>query len=603
MMKKIFLLTWVLLAALGCSQDDAVPVEQAAEKTAAFVPHFYGMAMPEKVAPSTKGVANLSKVWNKQMSKNLTVQFLNGTSGYKELVKTYVQEWEKAADVKFIFVEDDQDALIRIGFDYVPGMMSSWALTGTDHLQAFGNQSEPTVHFAQWRRSSDEQKCSDVLRAFGQVLGLELEFRHPDFEPGWITDPDGNINEAKIREYWEGELADYITWAELKKVVLDPLQLPSFLLSKTDEYDPESVMTWPFYDMIANNIPMIEYDTDYKTQLSEQDKKFVENLYGESSLKPKPLVYLPLIEMECTGSKVGFSLTTTQDLTIIWDIDDKEAFQLIDASADSTGYFSLSHTYTENKVHKIIVGQTLKEGQLIPKKSVALIKFDLHNGNKTRNIDIKNINEALEYIRVWGGYDFEPCHFFFDNFKSLKEVYLVRTLNSSLAIGNCPNLESIGTGNYIYKPWSVTHPKQIPEPYQAPDFTWPQNAEPIHSLELLWIRNCPNIKSICLEHTRITSFNFTNLPNLDYVFLSSTPQYIVGGPNGGVNGENTIDAIRFLPDRTGKTNGWIVMKNIGTEYMMGYLKYSWVQINDATRTTIEKSLAAKNWRVVWEELY
>lgn len=153
---------------------------------------------------------------------------MNGTPGYKQLVKTYVQEWEKAADVKFIFVEDDQDALIRIGFDYVPGMMSSWALTGTDHMQAFDNQNEPTVHFAQWRRSSDEQKCSDVLRAFGQVLGLELEFRHPDFEPGWITDPDGNINEAKIREYWEGELADYITWAELKKVVLDPLQLPSF---------------------------------------------------------------------------------------------------------------------------------------------------------------------------------------------------------------------------------------------------------------------------------------------------------------------------------------------------------------------------------------
>ncbi len=55
-------------------------------------------------------------------------------------------------------------------------------------MQKYGNQDEATVHFAQWRRASDEAKRTDVLRAFGQVLGLELEFRHPNFNPQWITD-------------------------------------------------------------------------------------------------------------------------------------------------------------------------------------------------------------------------------------------------------------------------------------------------------------------------------------------------------------------------------------------------------------------------------
>ena len=112
--------------------------------------------------------------------------------------------------------------------------------TGTDHLQVYNQQTEPTVHFAQWRRASDELKRSDVLRAFGQVLGLELEFRHPNFTPGWITDENGNIDETSIRDYWESELGDYISWEELKKIVLDPLQDQTFLISK-DVYKRQSI--------------------------------------------------------------------------------------------------------------------------------------------------------------------------------------------------------------------------------------------------------------------------------------------------------------------------------------------------------------------------
>ena len=210
-MKKLLFLSVVLFVLCGCSNDDKLKPGQPDNESTVFVPHFYGAARLENPAPETRGVANALKMWTKPVAEeNLTVKFLNGTEYYRELVKETVKEWEKVAGVRFYFVNDNENALIRIGFDYVPGMMSSWALTGTDHLQVYNKQTEPTVHFAQWRRALDKLRRRDVLRAFGQVLGLELEFRHPNFTPGWITDENGNVDETRIREYWENELGNYI---------------------------------------------------------------------------------------------------------------------------------------------------------------------------------------------------------------------------------------------------------------------------------------------------------------------------------------------------------------------------------------------------------
>ena len=156
-MKKLLLLSVVLLLFAGCSKDETTSSGQA-DQTEAFVPHFYGAAMLNTPAPATRGVANAMKVWSKPMAaNNLTVKFLNGSAGYQEYVKEVAKEWEKAAGVRFHFVGSDKPATVRIGFDYVPGMMSSWSLTGTDHMQVYGQQSEATMHFAQWRRAGVER--------------------------------------------------------------------------------------------------------------------------------------------------------------------------------------------------------------------------------------------------------------------------------------------------------------------------------------------------------------------------------------------------------------------------------------------------------------
>ena len=132
-----------------------------------------------------------------------------------DFVKETVKEWEACTGLQFKFLDDNtQDALIRIQFD--DRSLTSWALTGTDHARVV-DQTQATVQFSNWFRLDERFMRNEVLRAFGQVIGLDLEFRHPKFHPVWISDENGNIKEDEIRAYWESQLNSFITWEELKE--------------------------------------------------------------------------------------------------------------------------------------------------------------------------------------------------------------------------------------------------------------------------------------------------------------------------------------------------------------------------------------------------
>ena len=625
-MKRLFLLSTVLFLLCSCSNDDGLKPGQPDGENTAMIPHFYGMARLENPAPETRGVANTQKVWHKSMAKEkLTVKFLNGTERYQAQVKEVVREWEKAAGVRFNFVKDDQDALIRVGFDYIPGMMSSWAITGTDHLQLYDQQQEPTIHFARWRRSPDQLKYSDVLRAFGQALGLELEFRHPTFDPGWITDENGNVDEARIREYWERELKNYITWEELKKMVLDPLQDQPSLIYKTDSYDPESVMTWPLYEMIAKNIPLIEFEDDYKTELSALDKKFIQEIYGPTlgEFYPEDR-YLNLIEFDYTGTTPEFTLTTNKNIAVIWDQDAEEATNYYLPTNVSTEYtFTATHTFAENKKHRIIIAEFLDWGQEIPTESTALTAFDLTHGVGAENFDIKLLNKALESIRIIGGEGFISQEFNFTGYNNLRELYLVGTLDSRVTLENCENLEIFATSRSVYKPQTLKGPSGLtvastPEAngyykVEGPVAEWANESisipegigktEPTYSLSDLngpgiTIRNCGNLKEISLENTRVKNIDFSNLPHLEYIYLSSTQSYLVSGGSKDNNGEYLCAAFSTLENRKDLPSGVIVLRGItrGTNPA----DYMYVFLNLEKFIQIDNLFKSKNWTAVWD---
>lgn len=607
-MKKLLLFTLMLSFANGCSRDDAAPPVEPVEDAGMEMPHVYGIAMPDRTAPETRGVAVTTKVWSKPIAeKNLTVKFLNGTERYRELVREAANEWERNAGVRFFFVGDTEDAMIRVGFDYVPGMMSSWAHTGSDHLQLYDRQSEPTVHFAQWRRASDALKRSDALRAFGQVLGLQLEFRHPKFHPNWITDANGNIDQERIREYWESELAGYIAWEELKKVVLDPISDPSFLVAKTTDYDPESVMNWPFYEMLANNIPPIEFDEDYKTELSDSDKAFIETLYGPSfNGMPLDDEYLPLAELECASEWLGINITTTEDLVIIWDKDARIS-ERVEVTADATVFStSYSHNYPNAAKRKIIVGQLLKPDLERLSSSTALTSLEF-NGSGIGQVAVSDKNDALEKFLLKSGPDFTSQTFDFTNFKSLKELYLSGTLDSRVIVNNCPKLETLATSLYVWRPPYLST-GVISGGSRVVGIGWPINAEREYALsdkygQGVTIKNCSNLRAISLENTRIKRLDFSNLPNLNYVYLSSAPEYLVGGGQS-VDGDYLDEAAKTLPSRTGKTPGVVLLRSIGTMVLYGgFLGYESIEIPSAERSRINQTFASKNWTPYWDAPY
>ncbi len=625
-MKRLFLLSTVLFLLCSCSNDDGLKPGQPDGENTAVIPHFYGMARLENPVPETRGVANTQKVWHKSMAKEkLTVKFLNGTERYQAQVKEVVREWEKAAGVRFNFVKDDQDALIRVGFDYIPGMMSSWAITGTDHLQLYDQQQEPTIHFARWRRSPDQLKYSDILRAFGQALGLELEFRHPTFDPGWITDENGNVDEARIREYWERELKNYITWEELKKMVLDPLQDQPSLIYKTDSYDPESVMTWPLYEMIAKNIPLIEFEDDYKTELSALDKKFIQEIYGPTlgEFYPEDR-YLNLIEFDYTGTTPEFTLTTNKNIAVIWDQDAEEATNYYLPTNVSTEYtFTATHTFAENKKHRIIIAEFLDWGQEIPTESTALTAFDLTHGVGAENFDIKLLNKALGSIRIIGGEGFISQEFNFTGYNNLRELYLVGTLDSRVTLEDCENLEIFATSRSVYKPQTLKGPSGLtvastPEAngyykVEGPVAEWANEsisipegigkAEPTYSLSDLngpgiTIRNCGNLKEIGLENTRVKNIDFSNLPHLEYIYLSSTQSYLVGGGSRDNNGEYLCAAFSTLENRKDLPSGVIVLR--GITRVTNPADYMYVFLNLEKFIQIDNQFKSKNWTAVWD---
>ena len=457
-MKKLFLIFPLLFALGACERDGGA--EDSQSSVSGVIPRFYGAALPDDSSPATRGVANALKVWSRPIAKEqLTVKFLNGTDRYREFVKEVVLEWERCADVKFRFVDDDQDALIRVGFDYVRGMQSSWALTGTDHAQKFAAQDEATVHFAQWRRASDAAKRSDVLRAFGQVLGLELEFRHPSFYPEWIVDADGNIDEETIRYYWENELAELIAWEELKKVVLEPLSDHAFLISKTESYDPRSVMWWPFYEMIANNIPVVEFDEDYRTELSEQDKAFIEALYGKpAEVLPPPteIIGQHLVSFDTSRSFLDLSLVMSKHLVILEqqpeDEKPKEVARVFIPEGATTPYTAdLSLNFSSRGEFKVIIAELQKYGEQDPSESYALSGLDFQHGEGIENLNLQVgiPNKALTYLRMICDGCSQPRYFVFTGNEVLKELYLVRIGNSKVTLDNCPSLEVFATTKYL----------------------------------------------------------------------------------------------------------------------------------------------------------
>ena len=116
---------------------------------------------------------------------------------------------------------------------------------------------------------------------------------------------------------------------------------------------------------------------------------------------------------------------------------------------------------------------------------------------------------------------------------------------------------------------------------------WPDVPEPIQSFSSLSIEGCDSLKDVSLENVGITNFDFSGLPSLRYLYVSSQDDMIVGG----------TDSIYTLPDRSGQsTKGRIRVRGVSqtnTEYVNAVISVQ-------NRNLISTFCSDKNWNVIWD---
>lgn len=272
-MKKTLFLFSLIALLFSCSKDELILDNNLITHSQKV--KWYGLKNPD--IPTTRGVADEGKLWNSRVG--ISIKFINKPSEADmiEKIKTIASEWEKYAGIKFHFVENNQKADIRIAFDWNGNDWLTWSYTGTD-AKFVRNQNEPTAVFGGLEYQDDEQFKGDVLRVFGQILGLEYEQRHQDWTY-WK-------NETQLKRYWESMFEGLnMDWNEISEYVFTPLTGDNAIYpTQTYKVDELSVMAWPYYTRTQTTNLLANFE------LSEGDKTFIGKLY------PKDKQSLPTIQ-------------------------------------------------------------------------------------------------------------------------------------------------------------------------------------------------------------------------------------------------------------------------------------------------------------------
>jgi len=202
------------------------------------------------------------KRWNN--GRKLKIKFLDGTSTQKRLTQKYAEMWMQFANVGLDF-NGGASAEIRISFR----KSGSWSALGTDCLltNAFP-KSDPTMNYGWLRDSSPETEWRRVvLHEFGHALSAIHEHQNPKAGIQWklaevyrvFSGPPNNWSKAQI------------DFNIVQKYSVDQLNATDF--------DAKSIMLYAF----PGTLIVSGKSTANNTDLSEQDKKFIAEMYPKAA--------------------------------------------------------------------------------------------------------------------------------------------------------------------------------------------------------------------------------------------------------------------------------------------------------------------------------
>ena len=316
--------------------------------------------------------------------------------------------------------------------------------------------------------------------------------------------------------------------------------------------------------------------------------------------------YLELIKFDHSGNKVDLSLTAKDNIAIIWD-HNRADITFIEASPDSPVDTTITHTYKSFGFRSIKIVETTVPGETVPTTSSAITKFDFMADNYTSNIDIKPINTALEYVRITGCSGIASQEISIKDLPALKDLYLVHMPDIDVSVDNCPSLLRFGSSKYIWGAPALDIGPLFPLPNitgesldsiddETQTLEWPDIPEPIKSFRTLQITDCENLSEISLENVNIGPFDFSDFPDLRYIYVSSDENGIVGGSfSSSIMGQYLYNTVLTLPDRSGLFNGWLYVRGVSADSS----QYIPAAISASNRTQISAVADNKNWKVIW----
>jgi hypothetical protein len=197
------------------------------------------------------GIADNYYLWD--VGRDIYVRFLNGSTSLQNEVKKISKEWEKYANIKFVFI-DHGESHVRIKFnDHF--LCASIGVMANMYPQDQANVEIDTSGF-----KNRETIKGIVLHSFGHIIGLEHESAAPAAGRKW------NINNIVINTS-----ADSWDRKKIEHNIIEP-----YSVSRSNSLIVDD------YSIMYNSFPELWTNEKYRpmnTKLSANDTQLIKELY------------------------------------------------------------------------------------------------------------------------------------------------------------------------------------------------------------------------------------------------------------------------------------------------------------------------------------